>query len=146
MLFSTNTGKLNQALIKAGDWLLPGRAGLNVYRIEANVNPEVGFFPSGFGFGSVGILGLFVSLGVILSIPKLANAARDSIMSGRMGGFGFDSTGTMVGATGVGRHGYQAGSVGAEAMANRAASKGGEGAGRGWSALSKGIKTVSSQK
>jgi hypothetical protein len=67
--------------------------------IHINLNPfgvnipaglqGAGLMPSGFSFGNnTSAVGLFVSLAIVLSIPKLASAVRDQIATGR-GSYGF---------------------------------------------------------
>ncbi len=62
---------------------------INTYGIDTGLAAQgAGRFPSGFSFTDTAAIGFFVSLAVILSIPKLASAVRDQILTGR-GGYGF---------------------------------------------------------
>lgn len=85
----------------------------NVFHVKALVDPTsaAGTMPSGFSFGNnISSVGFFVSLVVMLSIPKLASALRDQIATGR-GSYGFSTfreaggpvAGTMLAGYGLGK-------------------------------------------
>lgn len=66
---------------------------LNVFHIKALVvaGSAAGNVPTGFSFGNnISSVGFFVSLVVMLSIPKIASAFRDQIATGR-GSYGFST-------------------------------------------------------
>ncbi len=71
----------------------PLSTALNVFHIKALVvaGTSAGAVPSGFSFGNnISSVGFFVSLVVMLSIPKIASAFRDQIATGR-GSYGFST-------------------------------------------------------
>lgn len=73
----------------------PLQDALNIFQIAPIVDPSIpaGNVPSGFSFGNnVSAIGFFVSLVVMISIPKLARAVHDQIQTGR-GAYGFDIAG-----------------------------------------------------
>lgn len=73
---------------------------INVFGINAFATEGSGVFPSGFSFSNTAAIGFFVSLGVMLSIPKLATAVRDQIQHGRAA-WGFSTLGEAAGPLGA---------------------------------------------
>lgn len=81
---------------------------LNTFSIKYQ-NPPAGSgqLPTNFGVGGVGLFGLFLSFGMILSIPKMASMARDYIS--KPGPSPFENMNTMT----AGAYGIAAGTMGA---------------------------------
>jgi hypothetical protein len=76
---------------------------LNVFHVKVLVaaGASAGAMPSGFSFGNnISSVGFFVSLMVMLSIPKLASSVRDNIATGR-GSYGLDLGGAYAPVSGV---------------------------------------------
>lgn len=93
---------------------------------------DAGRFPGGFSFSGVPALGFFVSLAVMLSIPKIASSIRDYLQTGRavFGTSLGEMLGGPIGSTGIGLGGlgasYLVGKrLAAEEAALGAASEGG---------------------
>ena len=97
MFFGTGNGSsqsIKDVLGVVGDTLLGDVIGsaadtYNLYGIQEIAPPDGdgGLFPTGFSFGRTQAVGFFVSLGLMLSIPGVANMIRQQIQSGRSQGF-----------------------------------------------------------
>jgi len=68
-----------------GVGLLSDIGPLNPFGIKAlaGLSNDAGSFPGGFSFSNTAAIGFFVSLAVMLSIPKIASSIRDYIQTGR---------------------------------------------------------------
>ena len=82
-----------------GGWVQLAANGFGWNKFGINTLPDpkpTAYFPTQFNWGSIGQVGLFISIGIFMSIPSLASAARDSVLHGK-GNFGFDSFNTATG-------------------------------------------------
>lgn len=89
----------------------------DINSVDSFQNNPVGYFPTAFNMGGVSIMGAVIALGVFMSIPKMAEAARDYVLHGK-GAFGFtgagEATGGILGAgvgIGAGYAGQRASSI-----------------------------------
>lgn len=100
LLISSNSGWLGAVATEFDKLGISWLPTLNPFKIVGSPVVEGGQFPTNFGFGNVGVIGLVLSLGVFVSIPSLAKGARDYIMSGK-GNFSLGEA-TALGAAGLG--------------------------------------------